>query len=59
MNNIGKLHSKETIQKLKNAASNREKIQCIHCNKVVDKSNYGRWHGDKCKYFTKAKFGKV
>ena len=25
------------------------KTECPHCNKSVDKRNYGRWHGDKCK----------
>jgi len=27
-----------------------EKIICQHCNKLIDKRNYSRWHGDKCKY---------
>ncbi len=25
------------------------KTECPHCNKSVDKRNYGRWHGDNCK----------
>ena len=25
------------------------KFECIHCNKMVDKSNMARWHGDNCK----------
>lgn len=28
------------------------KLVCPHCNKTVDKSNYNRWHGNKCKVFT-------
>lgn len=27
----------------------QQKIQCEHCDKLIDKANYGRWHGDKCK----------
>jgi len=23
---------------------------CIHCNLITTALNYGRWHGDKCKY---------
>ena len=25
------------------------KIKCPHCNKLQNKTNYKRWHGDKCK----------
>ena len=34
-------------------AKNREKIQCIHCSKIIDVSNHKRWHGDKCKSLDK------
>jgi len=27
----------------------QQKIQCKHCDKKLDKANYSRWHGDKCK----------
>ena len=27
----------------------QQKVQCEHCNKILDKANYSRWHGDKCK----------
>ncbi len=27
----------------------RTKKSCPHCGKLVDISNYGRWHGNKCK----------
>lgn len=26
-----------------------EKLQCPHCNKLVDRSNYARWHNDNCR----------
>lgn len=26
-----------------------DKILCEHCNRIFDKSNFGRWHGDRCK----------
>lgn len=32
--------------------ASQKKIECPHCQKVVDSPNYGRWHGDKCKYRT-------
>jgi len=28
----------------------RSKIQCCHCSKWIDFSNYSRWHGDNCKF---------
>jgi hypothetical protein len=45
-------HSGETIAHLKkkqkdNRLNNR--ITCIHCGKNLDKANYTRYHGDKCK----------
>lgn len=27
----------------------QERVVCSHCNKEVDRPNYTRWHGDKCK----------
>ena len=27
----------------------QQKIQCEHCDKLVDKANYSRWHGSNCK----------
>lgn len=26
-----------------------QKIQCIHCNKILDKGNFKKYHGDNCK----------
>lgn len=31
---------------------NTIKLTCPHCNKIVDKCNYNKWHGDKCKIIT-------
>lgn len=45
----GKAHLQETIEKMSFRAKNRKRQLCPHCNKNVDSSNYGRWHGDKCK----------
>jgi hypothetical protein len=30
-------------------ALNRTKVSCIHCGKVMDVSNHGKYHGIKCK----------
>lgn len=27
-----------------------DKILCEHCNRLIDKRNYNRWHGIKCKF---------
>ena len=57
----GKKHSEETILKLKKpktkehlekiglAIRNKPKVNCIHCNKLVDVSNAKRWHFNNCK----------
>ena len=26
-----------------------KKINCIHCNKIMDEMNHNRWHGNKCR----------
>ena len=45
----GKSHSPESIAQMKEKHANRERLACPHCNKVIDKPNYSRYHGDKCK----------
>lgn len=40
---IGRKQSQETIMK------RFTKVECEHCNKMVDSGNYKRWHGDNCK----------
>lgn len=46
---FGVTPSKEQIERKRQEKLNAEKIQCDHCDKLVDPMNYGRWHGDKCK----------
>ncbi len=38
-----KLHIKNQIEKTKKA--------CPHCNKIIDKGNFNRWHGNNCKNY--------
>jgi len=57
----GKKHSEETKNKLKKpkteehknklsiAKKNAKKKTCYYCGKTMDPSNYGQYHGDKCK----------
>lgn len=45
----GKTHSPETIALMKEKHANRQRLTCPHCNKTIDKPNYSRYHGDKCK----------
>ena len=45
----GKKHSKESKEKARKSALNRPKVECPHCRKVMDASNAGRYHFDRCK----------
>lgn len=47
----GKKQSQNAIHKISEKAKDRfkEKMECIHCGKMVDSLNYKRWHGDNCK----------
>ncbi len=45
----GKTHSDETKARLGAARKAAPKTKCTHCNKLIDPSNYKRWHGDNCK----------
>lgn len=45
---FGKKHSDSAKEKLRERALNREKRFCEHCGRKIDKSNYVRWHGNKC-----------
>lgn len=47
----GKIVSDDTKSLMSTIAKERAstKIICPHCQKEVDVSNYGRWHGDNCK----------
>ena len=46
----GQQHTPETIALMKEKHANRERLTCPHCNKNIDKPNYSRYHGDKCKF---------
>lgn len=46
---LGVKLSQETKEKCRVSALNRTKKDCPHCGKIVDPSNYVRWHGDVCK----------
>lgn len=46
----GKTHSTESIMLMKEKHANRQRMTCPHCNKDVDKPNYSRYHGEKCKF---------
>lgn len=47
---IGKKHKEESILKMKEGHTKRAKLECPHCCKVIDKPNYTRYHGDKCRF---------
>lgn len=44
--------SDETRQRLRDGQKNQEKLTCPHCNKVCNRINFIRWHGDNCKIIT-------
>ena len=46
--NKGIKRTEEEKTKMRQGHSNRERIECIHCGKTIDKPNYTRYHGDKC-----------
>lgn len=45
----GKSHTAESINRMKEKHANRERLTCPYCDKNVDKPNYTRYHGEKCK----------
>ena len=51
----GYIHSDEHNKRigLSNKNKQRTKKQCPHCDNLFDLSNYGRWHGDNCKSFSR------
>lgn len=44
---------KDQETKKRNGTGSYQKLLCPHCNKTVDKPNYNRWHGEKCKNINK------
>ncbi len=47
--NKGILRTEEEKAKMREGHSKREHINCSHCGKTIDKPNFTRYHGDKCK----------
>lgn len=47
---FGKPHKESTKNKIREKSLNREKKPCSYCNKLVDPSNFKRWHGENCKF---------
>jgi hypothetical protein len=47
--NKGILRTEEEKAKMREGHSKREHIECPHCERTIDKPNYTRYHGDKCK----------
>ena len=46
----GKSHTSDSINKMKEKHAKRERLICPYCSKSIDKPNYTRYHGDKCKF---------
>jgi hypothetical protein len=46
---FGRKHSDNAKKIQSEKAKLRIKQECIYCKKLVDPSNYTRWHGDNCK----------
>lgn len=48
----GRLHSEESIEKMKTKARERciKKVLCEWCNREFDTSNFAKSHGDRCKF---------
>ena len=45
----GRQFSIEHLSNLGISAKNKPKVSCEHCGKLMIKSNYTKWHGEKCK----------
>jgi len=51
---LGTKHSKEHNNNFSKSRKGvpitpTQKILCLYCNKTIDKRNFSRWHGEKCK----------
>ena len=47
---FGKSHRESTKNFIREKALNREKKSCPYCNKLIDVSNFKRWHGENCRF---------
>ncbi len=45
----GQRNSIDTINKMRESAKNRERVECPHCKKYGEKNAMMRWHFDNCK----------
>ena len=48
----GKKHSEHSIELMKAKHAEREQVPCTYCGRTLDKPNYTRYHGNKCKFYT-------
>jgi hypothetical protein len=48
---FGKSWNEEEIQKIKNGIE-KSKKECPYCSKIIDKGNFNRWHGNRCKLYS-------
>jgi hypothetical protein len=46
----GKTHTVEMKKHLSEVKKAQLKSPCPHCSKIIDPSNFKRWHGDNCKF---------
>lgn len=46
--NKGIPRTEEEKAKMKQGHAKREKVECPHCKRILDKPNFARYHGDKC-----------
>lgn len=51
----GKYHSEETKEKMRKSHQDKPipKITCEYCGVTMMKTNYIRWHGERCKMFSR------
>lgn len=47
---FGRVHTLESLNKMRYSHSKRKRVTCLHCNKTLDISNATRWHNENCKF---------
>lgn len=59
--NLGKKRNltEKQRERISKNSKNRAKIQCDHCNKIIDVAMHSRWHGERCKTINKAIRGDI
>ena len=48
--NKGKKRTEKQRKQLSERNKNSPKLLCLYCNRLIDKMNYKKWHGDNCKF---------